>query len=90
MVTSLPTIPKEAEFRAWIDKRKMGGPRFAADIASRAKRVATMIELSKCKTDQDVEIRLMQATTFKRCSQSVRSQLKRAATLYVEFARGPK
>lgn len=84
-------LQDEVRYRAWLAKRQPPfGERVISDLTSRTKRVAGMIDLKTAKSVDDTEVMLIRSADWKACSQSVRSQLKRAARLYVAFRAGDK
>lgn len=72
-------------FRAWLGTSTELGSRSVNDVVSRLRRVARMIDLSEVGSETDLTIRLLGSEAFRACSGPVRSQLKRAASLYLEF-----
>lgn len=80
-------LSRKEEFREWLSKRTTLGHRTISDTVSRARRISGLIDLSKAKSREDVQLMTLQSSEFQSCSMSVRSQLKRAAEFYVEFKR---
>lgn len=72
-------------YRNWLEHHTAYRGRTLADIVSRTRRISTMIDLAAAKTPQDVHVMLIQSDSFEQCSPSVRSQLKLAANLYIQF-----
>ena len=73
-------------FRSWLKQEKKLASRSISDVISRLKRVNQFLELSD---DADIDLysmRLGRIDAFASQSPSVRSHLKRAAKLYLEFA----
>lgn len=76
----------DAGFRAWLEAETGLGSRAVSDTVSRARRASRLIDLVAGASPGDLRYRLEQRVEFQSCSASVKSQLKRAATLYREFA----
>lgn len=72
-------------FRSWLRQEKNLSSRSISDVISRLKRVNQLLVLSD-DTDIDLySMRLGKIDAFASQSSSIRSQLKRAAKLYLEF-----
>ena len=80
-----PSLRSLAEFERWLCDKVGFQERTARDTLSRLRRVSTMTDALKPKSEDELLFRLKQSDEFLRCSPSVRSQLKRAAVLYREF-----
>ena len=72
--------------RSWLITEKKMTAVSAKDVLSRINRVLTMTEISTTESPVDVNYRLAKNNTFNEISSSVKSQIKRAVTLYFEFA----
>jgi hypothetical protein len=78
-------LEREQEFRGWLERNLQLGDRARGDIVSRAKRAAGLVNLTTAKSDSELAYRLSEAREFKKLTMTVRSQVKRAATLYRQF-----
>lgn len=76
----------ELKFWQWlIDKKKME-KRSARDVVSRLKRIKNILGTEEIQTET---IRKLDSNEeFLKCSISVKSQLRRAVGLYIEFNNG--
>lgn len=73
------------EFLAWLQEKNGMNIRSARDVVSRTKRI---LIITKQKNINDESMKLLTASKeFEGLSMSIKSQLKRAVTLYLEFAR---
>jgi len=81
---------RSEEYRAWLGRAKGLKGRTLNDVVSRTRRVVKMLGLTSPQALRDVDIRLMRSAELARCSMFVRSQLRRAATLYAEFSGAKK
>lgn len=70
-------------FKQWLQDEKNMSIRSATDVVSRCKRINKMTNTNRID-NKAVKI-LMAAETYADMSSFVKSQLKRAATLYMEF-----
>jgi len=70
-------------FKQWLQDEKNMSIRSAADVISRCKRINKMTE--KNSIDNDTVALLIEMTSYKEMSSFIKSQLKRATTLYLEF-----
>ena len=83
-------IREEKAFRTWL-ARGMGGlqERSIADVCSRLRRVMSMASIKlAATTTAELESTLLRSDAYLKCTPSVRSQLKRAANLYLSFVQG--
>lgn len=78
-------LVKEPEYRNWLAANTKLADRAISDTVSRTRRVAGMIDLAAAKSTQDVYVMLIRSDKFEACTPSVRSQLKKAASMYVQF-----
>lgn len=72
-------------FKQWLQDEKNMSIRSATDVVSRCKRINRMIDMDKID-DKTVEI-LVETESYADMSSFIKSQLKRAATLYMEFCK---
>lgn len=70
-------------FLEWLSAEKSMGARSAKDVVSRCGRVRRMLGVEELGTDA-IEL-LKENSEFQNSSTFIRSQLKRAASLYIEF-----
>lgn len=75
-------------FKQWLQDEKNMSIRSATDVVSRCKRINRMME------DEDINDRtvsiLIEMESYDNMSSFIKSQLKRAATLYLEFSKEVK
>ena len=75
-------------FKQWLQDEKNMSIRSATDVVSRCKRINRMME------DEDINYRtvsiLIEMESYDNMSSFIKSQLKRAATLYLEFSKEVK
>lgn len=71
-------------FKQWLQDEKNLSIRSASDVVSRCKRVNRITK--KDSIDDNTVTTLMSMDSYDGMSPSIKSQLKRAATLYVEFS----
>lgn len=72
-------------FKQWLQDEKNMSIRSATDVVSRCKRINRMTDMDKID-DKTVEI-LVETESYADMSSFIKSQLKRAATLYMEFCK---
>lgn len=72
-------------FKQWLRDEKNMSIRSSTDVVSRCKRSNRMTYTDRID-DKTVEI-LIETDTYADMSSFIKSQLKRAATLYMEFAK---
>lgn len=72
-----------ADFRTWLSQRGMSS-RSAGDVCSRLRRVENLVGL-QFATRPEMDAALICSTEFQQATIFVRSQLKRAAHLWLEF-----
>jgi hypothetical protein len=81
----------EREYRTWLSvnatKRRPLGERSLSDVVSRTKRAAGLGDILAPGTDAEIIFRLTQDPRFEALTTNVKSQLKRAVTLYRKFYR---
>lgn len=75
----------EGEFRSWLEDTAGFKHRSATDVVSRVRRAMRFADILEPASDHELRFRLEQCSAYRQCSSSVRSQLKRAASLYREF-----
>ena len=73
-------------FYKWLQSDQNLKERSAKDVVSRCRRVSKMIK-SDCLEDNSMEL-LIENDSYENCSMYVKSQLKRALALYMEFQKG--
>lgn len=80
----------EKDFRAWLRQTQCYTDRSAGNVISRLKRVQKLIGPVMCFHETLDAVHALEKTSeFSRFSSSVKSQLKRAIYLHLEFARRP-
>lgn len=72
-------------FSEWLKNRKNYSDRSAKDVVCRCKRVNKIVD--KDNFDNQTLALLIESETYENMSKYVKSQLKRAITLYQEFER---
>ncbi len=72
-------------FKQWLQEEKNMSIRSATDVVSRCKRINKMTE--KDNIDDNTVATLIKMDSFDSMSLFIKSQLKRAATLYIEFSK---
>ena len=74
----------EVVFKQWLQMEKKMSGRSATDVISRCKRIHRMTQ--KDRIDDNTIGLLLEMESYSGMSSFVKSQLKRAAKLYLEFA----
>jgi hypothetical protein len=73
------------EFKQWLKRSvKLGDPS-AKDVASRVRRASGFVNLDSKQSTEDLLHAMSKHHEFKQLSVFVRSQLRRAVTLYREY-----
>lgn len=72
-------------FKQWLQDEKKMSTRSATDVVSRCKRINKMIDEENI--DENTISILIDMEAFANMSTFIKSQLKRAATLYLEFSK---
>lgn len=72
-------------FLVWLQEDKEMSLRSARDVVSRNRRVLTIAKQDDI--NEKVLQKLIESEEYLACSTSIKSQLKRAVTLYLEYAR---
>ncbi len=72
-------------FKQWLQDERNMSIRSATDVISRCKRISRMTE--KNDIDNNTVDMLIHMKSYDEMSSSIKSQLKRAATLYMEFVK---
>ena len=75
-------------FKQWLQDEKNMSSRSATDVVSRCKRINRMTEEDDIN-DNTVSV-LIEMESYDNMSSYIKSQLKRAATLYLEFTKEEK
>lgn len=75
-------------FKQWLQDEKNMSSRSATDVVSRCKRINRMTEEYEIN-DNTVSV-LIEMESYDNMSSYIKSQLKRAATLYLEFTKEEK
>lgn len=75
-------------FKQWLQDEKNMSIRSATDVISRCKRISRMTE--KNDIDDNTISLLIELKSYGEMSSCIKSQLKRAATLYIEFVKEVK
>lgn len=78
-------LPHAEDFRAWLRKQTDWGDRSISDTLSRAKRVARWVRIDGADDDDEIALLLKKQPRYTGLSESVRSQLKKAAVMYRRF-----
>lgn len=78
-------IRGEEAFTVWLKKEVGLSPRSAADLVSRVRRAMGFTDILAPESDHELVFRLQDTRGYRKCTPSVRSQIKRAARLYREF-----
>jgi len=78
------------DFRLWLELNTSLRGRSLSDVISRVRRAARMINLSSALTAEDVQAMSLRSSEFHMCSMPVKSQIKRAACLFVQFRENSK
>jgi hypothetical protein len=81
-----PRIREEEEFRSWLQREHKIRGRSVNDICSRSNRVLKLAALKPGMNEMEVVATLRRSEAYVKCSETVRSQLKRAAILYLTFS----
>ncbi len=71
------------DFTSWLEQKKGISPKSAHDVASRLKRVRTILQLDTI--DAATIQQLERCGSFAELTMTVRSQLRRTVRLYLEF-----
>ena len=71
--------------KVWLIEQKHLSPASAKDVISRINRVKTLTAITDIDSKIDIEYRLAKHEAFAGFSTSVKSQIKRAISLYFEF-----
>ena len=69
-------------FLMWLSENHAFEKRSCRDVASRLKRAAKLIDIDSELPDEELLFRLNSLDGFKKLSSPVKSQIKRAVTLY--------
>jgi len=72
-------------FATWLEENAELGSRGRRDVVSRARRVSQWLDLNTIESGLELEYQLRRNPDFCACTPCVRSQLKRAASLYLQF-----
>lgn len=75
----------EKAFRSWLENDKNLNERSASDVTCRFKRVCSLIKLRPSSSKNKMMFELAENEEFQQMSPSIKSQLKRAITLHLEF-----
>ena len=76
------------KFLEWLSAEKAMGARSAKDVVSRCSRVNRLLGIEELGVDT-IDL-LKENDEFQKSSTFIRSQLKRAVSLYVEFQKAQK
>lgn len=83
-MSSIVTTPS---FRDWLISRVGLNPRSASDVESRVRRASTLTDILPGAAEDEVLLYLGRSPEFCSLSVSVRSQLRRAVRLFLEYSR---
>lgn len=75
----------DALFKDWLIKNKKLAPRSAGNVLSHLNRVSSIIKMDCSESPNKIIFELSEKKNFKTLSVSVRSHLKRAIKLYLNF-----
>ena len=78
-------LQDEQGFRQWLEQHSGLDGRSLSDVVSRAKRAIKVAPIDAVRTENELLYRLNEAREFKAMSGAVKSQVKRAALLYLAF-----
>jgi hypothetical protein len=81
----VPKLNHDDEFKKWVSENTALNSRSVGDICSRARRLVAMVDLASARSLDDLNILLIRSESFNFCTPSVKSQLKKAGALYLEF-----
>lgn len=87
-ITDYCTVSEEKysdALKIWLIEQKNLSPASAKDVISRINRVKTLTTITDTDSKIDIEYRLAKQDAFMGFSSSVKSQIKRAISLYLEF-----
>lgn len=72
-------------YRMWLEKEKKLSSKVAMDYVSRTNRLLGLVEICEADALVDVKYKLDKSNIFFSLSPSVKSQIRRALTLYLEW-----
>ena len=76
----------KGEFRQWLQESRDFQPRASSDVCSRLKRLSSLYNILLLKSDDDIDSLFSSRTVIGDDTRTdVRSQMKRAAKLYLQF-----
>jgi hypothetical protein len=78
----------DEDFRQWLSTERSLTARSVNDVCSRLKRLGQFADITKMRTPQQLEAALIQAPAFQGLTMSVRSQVKHAGKLRLEYLAG--
>lgn len=81
-------LQNESEFKDWLLNEIRLNPRSAQDVISRMRRVSAIVEVEAEIDVEDIFYKMKKKEAFKVLSPSVRSQLRRAISLFKDFQSG--
>lgn len=73
------------DFAAWLLRQKIAKERGVRDIVSRLRRTTNFVDVRGRKSAEALIFEMGQQPKFKQLTVTVRSQLRRAVTLYKQF-----
>lgn len=76
-------------FRQWLSARGLSS-RSVGDVCSRLKRVTEFLDISTVSSKVDLDVAFIRSPAVQSLTVSVRSQLKRAVRLWLEFREGQR
>lgn len=77
---------KEVSFLEWLIREKQLSPRSSQDVTSRLKRVAKILSINTSSISNETTMELGHSLVFSELSMTVKSQLRRAVKLYLEYS----
>jgi hypothetical protein len=75
----------QGDFKKWLEVERKMSSRSISDVVSRLHRISSIIDPLQPRSASELSFILSQRSEFCGYSRCVRSQLKRAATLYREY-----
>lgn len=89
MKQNFPSFDRD-QFGAWLQKSSQLTKRSTSDVCSRLNRLSTMIDLNCIRSPKDLQVALIRSDEFEKHGSMIRSQLKRAGMLYLQFLNSPE
>ena len=80
----LPPVDRD-NFRSWLGEATDMTVRSTNDVCSRLNRLAPMVNIDRIDSEIELEVALIRSADFAKHSTVIKSQLRRAAKLYLQF-----